>query len=84
MNAEQTYKELRSRATVIADLTGAAAVLSWDQETMMPSGGTESRAHQMGALASLIHRFYTDGALGELLEDISQAFTDDAFESTEA
>ena len=36
----------------------------------MPRGGTESRAHQLGTLAALIHEHYTDPALGDLLREL--------------
>jgi carboxypeptidase Taq len=42
--AEQLVKELRSRLQEISDLSGAAAVLNWDQATYMPTGGAVSRS----------------------------------------
>jgi len=41
---------------VVADLAGSAALLSWDRETLMPPGGAEGRAKQLGTLAALHHR----------------------------
>ncbi len=41
----------------------------------MPSGGTESRAHQRGTLAALIHEYYTDPALGDLLRELRDELT---------
>ncbi len=70
MNQTAKFGRLRARAARIADLTGAASLLSWDQETLMPSGGTESRAHQLGTLAALVHEHYTDPALGDLLREL--------------
>jgi carboxypeptidase Taq len=70
MNIDERWNLLESRAARIADLTGAAALLSWDQETLMPTGGAESRAHQQGTLAALIHQHYTDPDLGELLRTL--------------
>lgn len=72
---------LRARVAPIEDLKGAARLLSWDQETMMPAGGTEPRAHQMGTLARIVHGRSTDPALGELLaqcEEEVQPDTQDA------
>ena len=63
--------ELRARAARIEDLAGASRLLSWDQETVMPAGGTESRAHQLGTLAALTHELYTDPVLGDLLRELS-------------
>ena len=70
MNPTTKFDHLRARAARIADLTGTASLLSWDQETLMPSGGTESRAHQLGTLAALIHEHYIDPALGDLLREL--------------
>ncbi len=41
---------------VVADLAGSAALLSWDRETLMPPGGADGRARQLGTLAALHHR----------------------------
>ena len=38
--------EVRVRLQEISDLSGAAAVLNWDQATHMPSGGAASRARE--------------------------------------
>jgi carboxypeptidase Taq len=84
MNLNKKLDELRGRATSIADLTGTMSLLSWDQETMMPPGGAESRAHQLGTLASLVHRFYTDPSLGDLLNELSDALSEHPYDSTEA
>ena len=41
---------------VVADLAGSAALLSWDRETLMPPGGADGRAKQLGTLAALHHQ----------------------------
>ncbi|HLY21970.1 MAG TPA: carboxypeptidase M32 [bacterium] len=46
---------LRSHLATIADLRAAAAILRWDQETLMPPGGAEGRALQLATLARLAH-----------------------------
>ncbi|MGD9572762.1 MAG: carboxypeptidase M32 [Thermoleophilia bacterium] len=40
----------------LADLGGAAGMLGWDRETLMPPAGAEGRAFLMGTLAALHHR----------------------------
>ena len=40
----------------LADLAGTAGLLGWDRETLMPPGGSEGRARQLGTLAALRHR----------------------------
>ena len=67
---EQRYAELKSRLGEIVDLRRAAAVLSWDQHTMMAPGGAEARAEQLGTLGRLAHEKFVSDEIGELLEDL--------------
>ena len=48
-------------------LESTAAILGWDQETMMPPEGVEHRSRQMAQLAKLSHGLLTDRRIGELL-----------------
>ena len=48
-------------------LGSTAAILGWDQETMMPGGGLEHRSRQLAQLARLEHGMATDARLGEAL-----------------
>jgi carboxypeptidase Taq len=67
----------------IWDLNHAAAVLVWDQHTMMPPGGVEGRAEQLAALSRLSHERLTSSRLGELLETLESATSglpDESFE----
>jgi carboxypeptidase Taq len=59
---------LRERAGEIADLTGVAGLLLWDQNTLMPRGGAGARADQLEALERIQHDRLTDSALGRLLD----------------
>jgi carboxypeptidase Taq len=65
---EQRFAELRSRLQEVDDLRKATWVLHWDLETMMPPGGAEVRAEQLGTLAGIAHERFTVDELGELLE----------------
>jgi len=51
----------------LADLAGAAGLLGWDRETLMPPGGAEGRARQLGTLAALRHREVVRDDAGEAL-----------------
>jgi len=62
--------ELKSRLMVINDLRSAAALLSWDQSTLMPPGGAEARGRQMATLGQLAHDKFTDPAIGKLLDEL--------------
>lgn len=60
---------LRAHLAPVTDLNGAAALLSWDQETYMPPGGVEARARQLATLGRLAHQRFTDAATGRALEE---------------
>ena len=67
------YDQLIAHVSRTSALGGAAGVLSWDQETMMPPEGAVHRAEQMGALSAVIHSRTVDGRVGEWLSDIDPA-----------
>ena len=70
-------QELKDLLAEIADINGAIAVLGWDQQTYMPSGGAETRGEQLGTLAKLSHDKLTDPRIGELAEKLAaQGFAD--------
>jgi carboxypeptidase Taq len=68
MTVKDSMGALTDYLRPVADLIGVSSVLSWDQETVMPPGGVQARAHQLGTLAAEVHRRYTDPVLGELLD----------------
>ncbi|HET8976094.1 MAG TPA: carboxypeptidase M32 [Solirubrobacterales bacterium] len=64
-----TLPELRDRLGEIHDLGRAAALLAWDERTMMPPGGAESRAQQLATLAKVRHEMFSEDRVGELIEE---------------
>src|SRR3972149_6237676 len=54
----------------IVNLQNATAVLSWDQQTYMPSGGAVSRGNQLAILGKIVQEKSTSPDLGELLEKL--------------
>lgn len=62
--------DLKNRLALVQDLRASAALLEWDQETYMPPGATESRAHQLATLKTLAHRRFTDESVGTLLDGL--------------
>lgn len=64
MTAADTFL---SKWADIAALGSAAAVLSWDQETKMPSKGQAARGHALSVLAGMHHDQLTDPALAEAI-----------------
>ncbi|MFP4377687.1 MAG: carboxypeptidase M32 [Spirochaetales bacterium] len=69
MSQKNRWNELVAYLAPIADVSGALSLLSWDQETMMPQGGSEPRAHQMGTLSRILHERYTDTRLKDLIDE---------------
>ena len=67
---EPKLEELKARLLEIHNLDSAAAVLSWDQSTYMPTGGAPARGRQIATLKRIAHEKLTDPAIGKLLEDL--------------
>ncbi|PIE31757.1 carboxypeptidase [candidate division KSB3 bacterium] len=67
---EEKLKQLKTLLGEINDLQKAAAVLEWDQQTYMPSGGVEARAMQMATLQELAHQKFVSQKIGQLLHDL--------------
>ncbi len=63
-----SLRALRERLAPVSDLRAAAALLEWDQETYMPPGAAEARAHQLATLKRLAHEHLTSDAVGALLD----------------
>lgn len=49
-------------------LGGIMGILHWDQEVIMPTGASESRAQQIGALAGVLHEKTLHSEMGKLLD----------------
>jgi carboxypeptidase Taq len=77
MTGPTAYAELERRFARLSHVGGARAVLSWDHQTMMPEGGSATRAEQVAALEVIEHELATDAALGELLERAATEPLDD-------
>jgi carboxypeptidase Taq len=62
---------LKERLTELVDLSGVGRLLSWDQQTKMPSAGVHHRADQMAALQRIAHERFTDPEIGRLLDELA-------------
>jgi carboxypeptidase Taq len=60
--------DLAARLATVADLKATASLLEWDQETYMPPGAAEARAHQLATIKTLAHRMFVDDETGLLLD----------------
>jgi carboxypeptidase Taq len=78
------FLELKTRLTEIEDLYAAGALLHWDQVTYMPTQGGTARGRQLATLAQIAHEKFTDGAIGQLLHDLTDYETDSPYDSDDA
>lgn len=63
--------QLKRILNEVADLSAAASVLSWDQQTYMPEGGAEDRGDALATLSELAHKRFTSEETGRLLDDLT-------------
>ncbi|MUV56815.1 carboxypeptidase M32 [Halogeometricum sp. CBA1124] len=67
MDTASSYQELYEKAAHIGNLSKVDETLYWDEQVMMPEGGTPARSAQRAAVATAQHRALTDERLGQLL-----------------
>jgi carboxypeptidase Taq len=84
MNTDERLKQLKAILAEVTDLTRAAMVLEWDQETFMPPGGVQSRAEQLSTLLRLSHVRLTSDEVGRLLDQLEGDVAREPFDSDEA
>jgi carboxypeptidase Taq len=78
------FDELTRRLAQIADVSHAAALLSWDQQVMMPPRGAPGRAEQLATLRRIAHEQFTSPEVGRLLEELEPFEAEHDFDSFEA
>jgi carboxypeptidase Taq len=76
MSHSDTYERFRSRVERLTYVGDAAGLLNWDQQVMMPEGGTPARSKQQSALSALRHDLLTDDDLAGWLADLETADLD--------
>jgi carboxypeptidase Taq len=79
------FDELRTRLGEINDVAKAAAVLAWDQQTLMPPRGAEARAQQLGTLGRIAHELFVSDEVGTLLDELrgyEESLDRDSFEAS--
>lgn len=67
---QKTYEALVAELKEIALLGSVAGVLGWDEQVMLPAGGRELRAGQLGLLARLRHERFTSPRIGQMLAEL--------------
>lgn len=83
MNAStKAYDELILRLKQTALLASCSAVLEWDEQTYLPTEGTEHRANQLALLAGMVHDKATTPEIGNLLLELeaNQTYDKDSLE----
>ncbi|SNZ16006.1 carboxypeptidase Taq [Natronoarchaeum philippinense] len=75
--ADETYEEFLATVQRLTNVQNAAGVLNWDQEVMMPEGGTPARSQQLSALSAVSHELLTDDETGDYLDALEDADLDD-------
>ena len=78
------YPELLERLAEISDLGRSRALLAWDERTMMPRAGGESRAEQLATLTRIRHQLLSSDELGALLDELRPEAEALAYDSIEA
>ena len=72
-DAPDAYDALLDRVRRWNTLGSAAGVLGWDQQVMMPEGGTPARSKQLSTISSIRHDMLTDEETGALLGELADA-----------
>ncbi|PSP27972.1 carboxypeptidase [Halobacteriales archaeon QH_2_65_14] len=69
----ETYEAFLDHVRQYNYVGDASGVLGWDQQVMMPEGGTPARSKQTSALSTLRHQLLTDDDLADWLDDLDGA-----------
>lgn len=69
-NTKNIYNQYVEYLQKVADIKYSIAVLQWDQETYMPSGGTEARAKQIATLSEMAHKLLTNVYFANILQEL--------------
>ena len=77
-------ERLKTRLGEVSDLKRVGALLSWDQQTYMPSGGGPARAEQLATLERLAHNQFVSEEVGEWLEGAAAETKALSYESDDA
>ena len=71
------YEQLLSKYERISAIQSAGGVLSWDQQVMMPEGGTPARSKQLSALSAVGHELLTEDETADLVDEVRGMDLDD-------
>lgn len=80
----KSYSQLKNLLGEVYDLNSSLAVLAWDQQTYMPSGGAEERGSAMATLSRIMHLKITSDELQKNLAECEADLQGVADDSDEA
>ncbi|MDQ6803704.1 MAG: carboxypeptidase M32 [Actinomycetota bacterium] len=80
----EIVKELRRHLAELTDLRNTLMLLQWDQQTMMPPGGAELRADELGTVQQILHERFVSAHTGRLLDDAGDECADRPPDSDDA
>jgi carboxypeptidase Taq len=81
---DERYERLRERLAEIWDISKAASILGWDQQTKMPPRGAAGRAEQLATLGRIAHEKFVDPEIGKLLDALEGVEESQPYDSGEA
>jgi carboxypeptidase Taq len=64
----QNLAALKERLGQLSDVGHVASLAHWDQQTMMPAGGSVARAESLGTMARIGHEMFVADETGRLLD----------------
>ena len=68
----EKLEKLKILLAEVADLNATQELLNWDQQTYMPTGGSEARGNQLATISKISHQKFTSDEIGKLLSDLEQ------------
>jgi carboxypeptidase Taq len=80
----EKYDRLVGILADVVNLRHAAALLYWDQQTMMPTAAAQARGHHMATVDKLAHAKLTSPEVGQLLDDLKDHEATLPYDSDEA
>jgi carboxypeptidase Taq len=72
-DAPDAYEQLLERQRRLTNLSNAGMHLNWDQQVMMPEGGSPARSQQLSALSATRHELLVADEVAEWLDTVADA-----------
>jgi len=82
--SDSKYQQLVAHLSEAHHLERAVAILQWDQQVKMPTGGAPQRAAQLAVLSRIAHEAFAQDKTARLLEDAEREIDGMDYDSDEA